>query len=201
MTYGIAGGLIIAALCLLILLLTFILRITEIKGRLITGIILGLIPVLAVVVVMGPERLRSPHIHDITTDTQDPPQFREAYKLRSSDQNSLDYAGESVAALQRQAYPEITPIITNLSRYDALQEATQVAKDMRWEFVNVDYEIGIIEAYDTSRLFGFVDDIVIRVSSRGSGSRVDIRSVSRVGKADLGANALRIRHFKNIFRG
>ncbi|NIN34131.1 MAG: DUF1499 domain-containing protein, partial [Gammaproteobacteria bacterium] len=70
-----------------------------------------------------------------------------------------------------------------------------------WEFVNVDYDMGIIEAYDTSRIFGFVDDIVIRVSRQGSGSRVDIRSVSRLGKGDLGANALRISHFINTFRG
>jgi uncharacterized protein (DUF1499 family) len=201
MTYGIAAELLVASLCILLLIFCLIAKVPDVTAKLTTGIVLGILPVLAVVVVIGPERINSPMIHDISTDTENPPQFREAYTLRTVAHNSLDYAGESLAAIQRQAYPDIKPIITDLSRFDALQEATQVVKDLRWEFVNVDYEEGIIEAYDTSQLFGFVDDIVIRVQNQGPGSRIDIRSVSRLGNADLGANALRIRHFINIFRG
>ena len=47
--------------------------------------------------------------------------------------------------------------------------------------------------------FGFVDDIVIRVRATESGSEVDLRSVSRVGRSDLGANAARIEAFAEKF--
>ncbi|NNE37124.1 MAG: DUF1499 domain-containing protein [Gammaproteobacteria bacterium] len=105
-----------------------------------------------------------------------------------------------VANKQLAAYPDIKPLITELSVDEALIEATQVVKDMQWEYINLDYEQGIIEAYDTSKLFGFIDDIIIRVRPDGSGSRVDIRSSSRVGKGDLGKNAERIAKFIRSFR-
>jgi uncharacterized protein (DUF1499 family) len=120
--------------------------------------------------------------------------------IRSPEHNSPDYIGVTLASIQQDAYPQIQPLLTSLNRSDALVEATQVVKDLQWEFINIDYDKGIIEAYDTSKLFGFVDDIIIRVRQENPGSRIDIRSASRVGKGDLGKNAERIKQFINTFR-
>jgi uncharacterized protein (DUF1499 family) len=54
---------------------------------------------------------------------------------------------------------------------------------------------GRIEANETTRWFRFTDDVVIRVAPDGAGSRVDVRSVSRVGRSDFGVNAGRIRAY------
>jgi uncharacterized protein (DUF1499 family) len=66
---------------------------------------------------------------------------------------------------------------------------------MGWEVVTVDSEAGRLEAIDTTFWFGFRDDVVVRVRPGADDVRVDVRSVSRVGVGDLGANAARIRHF------
>lgn len=87
-----------------------------------------------------------------------------------------------------------------MSTDDALTEATQVVKDLGWEFINVDYNNGIVEAYDRTRVFGFTDDIIFRIKPEGSGSRIDVRSASRYGKGDLGKNAERIRLVIKTFR-
>jgi uncharacterized protein (DUF1499 family) len=77
----------------------------------------------------------------------------------------------------------------------AFQRAERAARAMGWEIVAVAPESLRIEATDTTLLFGFKDDIVIRIAAAGSGSRVDVRSLSRVGKSDFGVNAKRIRKF------
>jgi uncharacterized protein (DUF1499 family) len=69
------------------------------------------------------------------------------------------------------------------------------ARAQGWEIVAAVPAEGRIEATDTTRFFGFKDDIVIRVKAEGAGSRVDVRSLSRVGKSDVGKNASRIRAY------
>jgi len=64
-----------------------------------------------------------------------------------------------------------------------------------WQIVNADKNKGVIEATEMTFWFGFKDDIVVRIAPQGSGSRIDIRSLSRVGKSDVGANADRIRKY------
>ena len=59
---------------------------------------------------------------------------------------------------------------------------------------------GRLEATARTRWFGFRDDVVVRVRPDGAGSRVDVRSVSRVGRSDLGTNARRIRGFMDALR-
>ncbi len=160
----------------------------------------GIIPAAIVIAIVGPANMSKPMIHDISTDIDNPPRFVEARKLRQPDENSIDYDGAEIAAKQQLAYPDLEPIHTTMNADDALTEAIQVVKDMGWELVNVDYNQGLVEAYDTTTIFGFVDDVVIRVRRDGTGSRVDIRSVSRVGKGDLGKNAERIRRFIRTYR-
>ena len=138
-------------------------------------------------------------IHDITTDMEDPPQFGILSSMRTADENSLEYAGEEVASLQRDFYPEVKALQTRLTQQTAFQNAAETARKLGWEMVVEDESSGIIEAYETSKIFGFVDDVVIRVKSTPEGSRVDLRSVSRVGMSDLGMNAARINKFCEMF--
>lgn len=140
-----------------------------------------------------------PPIHDISTDTEQPPRFVAVLPRRQGAPNSTEYSA-AVAAQQRRGYPDIAPALLALAAPEALARAEQVARDMGWEIVAVDPADGRIEATATTFLFGFKDDIVIRISAQGGGSRVDLRSLSRVGRSDLGANASRIRAFVQNLR-
>jgi uncharacterized protein (DUF1499 family) len=146
----------------------------------------------------GLQTVRSlPFIHDITTDTDDPPQFVAVLPLRADAPNPPDYAGEEVAAQQREGYPDIQPLQLPLPVDQAFALALEAAQAQGWEIVAVVPEEGRIEATATTFWFGFKDDVVIRVASAGDGSRVDIRSKSRVGRSDVGANAARIRAYSS----
>ena len=136
-----------------------------------------------------------PPIHDITTDTEDPPLFDAVVSLRGETSNPLEYTGSELAAAQRGAYPDIVPLTLVGSSTETFDRALEVVSELGWELVDADRQAGRIEATDTTFWFGFKDDIVVRVRPVGSGSRVDVRSISRVGGGDLGANAARIREF------
>lgn len=140
-----------------------------------------------------------PPIHDITTDTQHPPKFRALVALRGADSNPLDHGGHEIAAQQQVAYPDIKPIHTSLSQEEAFRRSVKTAAALSWRLVAQDRIKGRIEAVDTTLLWGFKDDIVIRIQPSNQGSRIDLRSVSRVGLSDLGANAARIKSFIDRF--
>jgi uncharacterized protein (DUF1499 family) len=135
-----------------------------------------------------------PHIHDISTDTDNPPRYVAVVPLRKDARNPTDYSAET-AAQQKQGYPDIGPALLNVPPPQALQLAERAARAMGWDIVAVAPDDLRIEATDTTLMFGFKDDIVIRVTANGSGSRVDARSLSRIGGSDLGTNAKRIRSF------
>jgi uncharacterized protein (DUF1499 family) len=138
-----------------------------------------------------------PPIHDITTDTDDPPVFVAIVARRAGASNPPAYAGPEVAAQQKAAYPDVTPIVLPEPPDRALARAEAAARSLGWEVVAADAREGRIEATDTTRWFGFKDDVVIRVRPDAAGSRVDVRSKSRVGRSDAGANAARIRKFRS----
>jgi uncharacterized protein (DUF1499 family) len=149
-------------------------------------------------------RLRGivPPIHDITTDTENPPAFVAALKLRPADANTVKYEGAQLAAKQRAAYPDIAPVKVSLAPADAFKHALDAANAMPgWTVVDADPATGRIEANETSRWFRFTDDVVIRVAADGAGSRIDVRSVSRVGRSDFGVNAGRIRAYTAALNG
>ena len=164
-------------------------------------LLLGILPLVTSILVVGPSKVASPLIHDISTDPVNPPEFTAARLLRSADENSLNYGGEAIAAQQHAAYPDIKPMLTELSVNDALVKAVDSAKTLGWIVTTADRDGDSVklEAYAETRLFGFIDDVAIRISPAPGGSVVDIRSVSRVGEGDLGANAERIRKFFNTF--
>ncbi len=136
-----------------------------------------------------------PRINDITTDTEDPPQFVVILRLLKGDENSPVYRGEVVAAQQRNAYPDIIPLVLPVPPDQAFERAVAAARQLGWQIIYADRNARCIEAVDTTFWFGFKDDIVIRLRQQNSGSRIDIRSESRVGVSDLGKNAERIRKF------
>jgi uncharacterized protein (DUF1499 family) len=140
---------------------------------------------------------RVPMIHDISTDLAEPPAFVAILPLRASAPNPASYGGPEVAAEQRRAYPDIVPLDLVLPPAAAYQRALAAARAMDWQIVAADPATGRIEATATSFWFGFKDDVVVRVKAApaGGGSRVDVRSVSRVGRSDVGANAARIRAY------
>ncbi len=136
-----------------------------------------------------------PRIHDITTDTEKPPSFVAILPLRKDAANPSEYGGPEIAARQRSGYPGIGPAILSLSANDAFQKALSTAIKMGWQIVDANQAEGRIEATDTTFWFGFRDDVVIRITPERSGSRIDLRSVSRVGVSDAGTNARRIEVF------
>ncbi len=136
-----------------------------------------------------------PAIHDITTDLNNPPAFSAIMPLRKDAENSAKYGGRTVAEKQVLAYPDIGPLVTAEAPDVVFTRALAVARDMGWKIVADDPKQGRIEATATTFWFGFKDDIVVRISVINEGSRVDIRSASRVGKSDVGTNAERIRRF------
>ena len=136
-----------------------------------------------------------PMIHDVTTDTVDPPVFVGLLEERMKSPNGFAYGGKAVAAEQRKGYPDIKPLFVKAPPRETTQRALDAARAMGWEVVFSDAPTGRIEATDTTAWFGFKDDIVIRIRPESEGSRIDVRSVSRVGLSDLGANAKRIKGF------
>ena len=106
----------------------------------------------------------------------------------------------ATADAQRSGYPDIGPVDLAQTPAAAFDRALSVARAMGWTIVASDARTGRIEATATTAWFGFRDDVVIRVTPRGSGSRVDVRSHSRVGRGDLGANARRVRDFSARLR-
>ena len=157
--------------------------------------------------------VKYPFIHDITTDTQNPPVFGEivmAERLAIEGVNTTDYAGKAapifkdekpageklVSVLQTNAFPEIRPLILGETKDVVFGEALATAKSMGWDIKEEDLDAGRIDATDTTFWYGFEDDITIRLRpSEGGGTIVDVRSLSRVGGSDLGKNAARVGAF------
>ncbi len=136
-----------------------------------------------------------PRINDITTDTADPPALVQTLQLRHDAVTAATY-NKDFADQQRQGYPDIGPILLkNVAPAEAFKRVDKVAMAMGWDVVARAPGEGRLEAIESTRWFGFHDDIVVRIRADGSGSKVDIRSKSRVGRSDLGVNARRIRDF------
>lgn len=136
-----------------------------------------------------------PPIHDISTDLDRPPEFVAIVPLRAGAPNPPAYPGPDVAAAQRQGYPDLGPLTVKASPGQAFLHALEAARAMGWQIVASEPATGRIEATATTRWFGFKDDVVVRVQEAPGGSRIDVRSKSRVGRSDVGANAARIRAY------
>lgn len=139
-----------------------------------------------------------PPIHDITTDIDDPPTFTVAPRQRGAGVNSLELDSE-VISQQQQAYADIQTIVSAAGIDEVFDRSVHVATNLGWDIYHQDRNAGVIEAVDTTSIMGFKDDVIIRVRSNAQGTLLDLRSSSRVGVSDLGANAKRIRAFVQAF--
>jgi uncharacterized protein (DUF1499 family) len=138
----------------------------------------------------------APAIHDITTDTVDPPAFVAIAPLRAADPNPAEYAGPETAALQRQAFPDIAPLRVAAGTSEVFARAREVVADNGWTLVDASEADGRIEATAETSWVRFKDDVVIRITTTADGqTQVDVRSKSRVGRGDMGQNAKRVRGF------
>lgn len=169
------------------------------------ALIVALVP-LAIVAPRVADATSAPPIHDITTDTEDPPRFDEIVALRADAPNPVEYGAdmespEELARIQEEAYPGVEPLRTDLGVEEAVDRAVEVLEAQGHEVVNVERggDAGLVEAVATTFWFGFRDDVVVRVRAADGGSVVDVRSVSRIGQSDLGTNAERIREFLEAF--
>ena len=136
-----------------------------------------------------------PPIHDITTDVNNPPAFVAIAPIRADAPNPVEYEGAEISRQQQQAYPDLEPVLLDMSPERAFQRALDAAEDQGWEIVDANPAQGRIEATDRTFWFGFYDDVVIRLTPVNGRTVLDVRSKSRVGRSDVGANARRIRAY------
>ena len=184
------------------LLVTLLGAISIVTGRR-SGLLTVLVGIILAVIAATPFTMsfltaRSvPPIHDISTDLVNPPQFAAVVALRAGSPNALDRKTPAdLAALQQKAYPNLAPMKVNAPPGKVFEAAREVVHDMGWTLDAAMPETGMIEATATTPLLHFKDDIAIRIAETEYGTRVDMRSVSRVGMSDLGANAARIFKFE-----
>lgn len=143
----------------------------------------------------------TPFINHVSTDTDDPPAFNVIRDVRPDDAAPLEYT-PLIRRLQQGFYTDLRTYNSALSVEPMFELATEVAADMGWQLYESDDNASnyAIEATATSFWFGFKDDLVIRIRSQPEGSFVDVRSVSRVGRTDIGTNAKRIQAYFDRLR-
>jgi uncharacterized protein (DUF1499 family) len=163
-----------------------------VRGTVLGALLFGLVAVLAI-----PGR-QVPVINDITTNPEDPPQFEVAARELGK---PLPYPGESFAVQQRAAYPNVETILLVAPPAQAFERVRNAVGGLGLEIVHEDTQAGTLEAQATSRVFRFVDDVVIRVRASGPGSMIDVRSRSRDGRGDFGVNAKRVEALAEAIRG
>ncbi len=165
-------------------------------GRAILGLLLG-VALLAYPGYLGYRALTLPRISDITTDAANPPRFDTLARLRP--RGSSEYGGMAVATQQRAAYPDVAALQIDLPPRTVYDLALGIINKHKWLVLDARAPApparrdGTIEAVARTTIMGFRDDVVVRVSPIGDGARVDVRSASRYGFHDFGANAARVR--------
>lgn len=148
-----------------------------------------------------PEGSKVPPIHDVSTDTVDPPAYVAVLPLRAGAPNTTVYGGskgmthERLAQLQADAYPDLKTQTIAQPPNVVFDRALAAVKKLGWKLVAAVPAEGRIEATYTTFWFRFKDDVVIRMRPAGDGTIIDARSLSRVGGGDAGTNARRLRAF------
>ncbi len=170
------------------------------RGLALRAAVIGAGIVAAVLLLAGPNA-GVPAINDITTDTEDPPRFVAALEAEGNRERDMGYPGSSFAVQQLAAYPDVVPIRLDAPPERVFADAERAMRELGWTVVRRDPESGALEATETSEIFRFVDDVVVRIRPADGGSVVDVRSKSREGRSDLGANAARIRRLRDALAG
>jgi uncharacterized protein (DUF1499 family) len=164
-------------------------------GRATVGLLLGL-ALLAYPAYLGYRASKLPALTDISTDTENPPRFIALAKQRPP--GRIDYPGGKAADQQDEAYPDLAALQLDIAPQEAYRAALGVALKRKWQLIDAHppggvRREGVIELVARTPIMGFRDDVVIRVAPSEDGARIDVRSASRYGTHDFGANAARIR--------
>ncbi|MFL0808827.1 MAG: DUF1499 domain-containing protein [Agarilytica sp.] len=192
-------ALVVSVMALVFFILSFVSLPTSMRFPALAAFSMGMLPVLSIIMMAGPG-LKVPQIHDISTDLENNIAFSNAQRLRKAGENSLERPSNKVLELQAGYYTALEPLVVVQSPPEAYAIALEAAKSLSWTIEHEAPEAGTFEATEKTRLFAFVDDVVVRVSAIEQGSVIDTRSVSRVGKSDLGANAKRIEAFQAAYQ-
>jgi uncharacterized protein (DUF1499 family) len=193
-----AGALLFAVLGILLALGAFIVIWNtgiEGAGKAFAAAGIGL-ALLAYPTFLGVRGYFQPMINDVTTDAIDPPRFDVIARLRP--RGTVEYAGLAAAEQQRRAYPDIEPLLVAVTPLVAYEVAITVINKRKWRVVvdrppQAGRREGQIEAVARTAILGFRDDVALRVRPTADGARIDVRSASRYGRHDFGANASRIK--------
>ncbi len=188
----------LSAVALVVLLLSFGVISADVRSLSAATFAVGAVPLVLVILLVG-AGFKVPKIHDISTDLNDPLHFVHAKTLRTDSENSLETPSAKVMDLQRAHYTTLAPLSVVDPAVTAYEKALRVAENLGWQVIHQSPETFTFEASESTALFGFVDDVVVRVRQTDSGSVIDMRSVSRVGVSDLGANAKRIERFQSAY--
>jgi len=206
-----AGALMLAAVAILLALCALVVIWFEgVAGakQAIAALFIGL-ALIAYPAYLGIKAWRLPAIYDITTDPIDPPRFDAIARLRPRDANPITYEGLYAAEQQHAAYPDIEPDLTDSTAQESYDAAMRVITKRKWRIVDArppqggqpvanphapqpTIRDGIVEAIARTPIMGFRDDIVVRIRATSDGARIDVRSASRYGRHDFGANASRV---------
>jgi uncharacterized protein (DUF1499 family)/heme/copper-type cytochrome/quinol oxidase subunit 4 len=202
-----AGGLLFAALALVIAIIAFIVMTFSPAKRIampraIIGAVIALIVLAPTLVVFVTHRY--PVINDITTDTKNPPEFRHAQQLQVNPNRDMAY-NPAFGRVQEAApvYQKLAPLHVDETPDDVYKKVEIIAGEIPdWQITSRDPPNRTLEGVATSALFHFKDDFVIQVRpAEGGASLVEMRSKSRDGAGDLGANYNRIESFFQLMRG
>lgn len=192
------GGLLSVVVSLIGLVLSRGGRDPQGRTRALGGLAIGL-GLLIVVLAAASTAGDAPPINDITTDLDNPPAFESARIVPDYEGRNMSYPAEFVDIV-RESYPDLKPLRLARPPDATFTGAITAAESLGWEIVARSASRRVFDAQDVSTIFRFVDDITVRIVADGPGSRVDMRSKSRDGRSDLGANAARIRSFFDALR-
>lgn len=207
--YASAG---VAGISLVALIFAAICRQKRAVGLLVLALVIAAVPAIGLYQFRA-KALAVPPIHDVTTDLSDPPAFVVVHP-RAQEKEPVVPAGrradlEKLSAQERwrvyhrEAYGDLVPLLLRTDPAEAIALAERAARDLGWKIAAVDPKEGRLEATDTTFWFGFKDDVVVRARpdpAHAGAVRLDVRSVSRIGISDLGANAARIERFLDRIR-
>jgi uncharacterized protein (DUF1499 family) len=165
-------------------------------GKAAAGIVFGAL-MLAAPLWSLPNLLALPRLHEVSTDLSSPPEFNKITPLRAGTGANPASFQPAAAKLQVKAYPDIKPLPVDRPTVDTYSAVREAVRNLNWRIVSenppTDGKLGVIEATNRSLIFGFTDDISIRVTRVGNGARIDVRSSARHGEHDLGRNATHVR--------
>lgn len=200
---GLVGGAALSLLAVFVGIISILLTLRAKESGLFSawvGLMLGLLMALPILMIIQAGS-NVPPIHDISTDLKNPPEFVAMLALRTNDHNPLDRKKPTdLAALQQAAYPDLVPVLIDKEFNLVFDQVLALVAARGWKVITASVQDGRIEATATTPIMGFKDDVVIRMRDEAGGTMVDMRSVSRVGKSDLGANAKRIKALMSDLR-